>query len=94
MDYSHITDGLGRYIENEICNQMSGWKKAVVATAAGVAMRRLPEYMQKLPEGLTVDEILTEARKHLREPVVIDIPMIGSLSFGANDLDVVRSYIL
>lgn len=94
MDNNRIADGIARYIENEICSQMSGWKKAAVATAAGVALRKLPDYISKLPEGITVDEILSEARTHLRDPVSIDIPMIGSLSVGANDIDVLRSYIL
>ncbi len=79
---------------------MTGWKKAVVATGAGLVISKLPEAVKKLPMGLyadgevDVDAIISEARKHINGSLPIDIPMVGTITLTASDLDTLNNYIM
>ena len=99
IGFNQLQNGISRYIEAEITPQISGWQRIVVATGAGLLLSKLPDKLRSLPLGLVdadkvdVDAIYTEARKHLSSPVSVDIPGIGSISFGASDLDKLYSYL-
>ena len=100
VSMNRVQDGIASYIERELCPQMNGWKKAVVATAAGLALRNFPETMRKLPLGLAndnevdVEAIYNEARKHMDGSIPVDIPYIGTINFSPSDLDTLYNYIM
>ena len=90
---NRVQDGMARFVEQELCSKMDGWQKAVVATAAGLLVSRLPEAAKSLPlglsseDGIDVEAIYNEARKHIDAPIPIKIPYVGTVSLTRDDLD-------
>lgn len=98
VSIERVKDGLARYIDAELCPSMSGWRRIIVATGAGIAISKLDTL--HLPLGLTqdgeidVDAIYNEAKKHISGTMPIDLPMIGTVEISATDIDTMYNYIV
>lgn len=106
---SKVLYGVASYIDDEIVAKLSGsWKAWVVGGAAGIAVSRADALISQYAsnplvkalglidgENIDVDAIIAELRKQAqRGPAVIDIPMVGPVTFTAADVDSLHRHIM
>jgi len=103
-----IKIGLGRFMETEIVSKIPGWKRWVFGTGAAIILERLGEMLDQykahpvisalgIVDGDMVD--LGTVYKHLRTQAAggsaqIDIPMIGTMTISAADIEKLYKMIL
>ena len=106
---SKVVHGIAAYIDNEIVAQLSGsWKAWVFGGVAGLYLARVDSVITHLSnqpmikalgvidgENVDVDAIITELRKQAAKgKMTIDIPVLGPVTFGADDVDKLHRYIM
>lgn len=99
---SKVINGLIAYIDEEIVAKMAGgWKAWAVGATASLAASRADTLIDKLSqhpfvqtlglmdgENIDIDVIYTELRKQAQKgTATVDIPLVGSVTFGVQDVE-------
>jgi hypothetical protein len=106
---SKVLHGVAAYIDNEIIAQLAGsWKAWVFGGLVGLYLTRADNaitYLSNQPmikalglidgENIDVNAIIAELRKQAAKgKMTIDIPVIGPVTFGPEDIDKLQRYIM
>nr|DAH65423.1 MAG TPA: hypothetical protein [Caudoviricetes sp.] len=104
-----VQSGILRYIDNEVVSQMSGVNKWLVAAAAAAYVVEAPRLVKKLKENkffaelnlvdeagnVDVEKIYQYIKPAAEKgPAPLALPIIGTLTFTAADVDSLYSYIM
>ena len=100
--------GLTKFIDNEILTKINGWQKWVIGTGLGIVTTKMENVFNSLKNNelvkmleliddndhINVDAIYNELMKQAqREPITIDLPMLGALTLKEQDVMSLYNYI-
>lgn len=97
-----IASGISTYVDNEILPQLPTIKAIGLGTVVSLYVRQIPDLIKKIPGsiGITdesgmidIDTVRDVLRSRFNEPVSIDIPMIGKMTFDQSEVDKLCRYI-
>lgn len=106
--FDKVIKGIMNYIDNEILIKIDGWQKWVVGAGAGMLMSNTSELFNNLKNNelikilniidadnnINVPKLYEEIRKQAQKgPVDVNIPMIGTITLNATDVEKLYSYI-
>lgn len=107
VSFQKVQVGLSNFIETEITAQLSGWQKIAAETAVGLYMAQLPAKIEALSQNpafsglgivsgnqVDVEKLYKELSKHFKEPVQVQIPMLGTATFTKENLDTLYKAII
>ena len=109
IPYNQVVNGVTRYIDSEIIPKVNGLPKIAVGIMMAAAVKRgdsIIEQMKAMPvikmlgivddeNEIDIDIIYEETKKHLsREPMRMELPMVGILTFTESDIDKLYSHIM
>lgn len=101
-------DGIEKFINFEILDKTSGWKKWVMGAGMELASENYKNIIKELKESTTakmlglvddngqidVEKAYHALRKQATDTAEIDLPLIGTLKLTAGDVDKLHNYIL
>ena len=99
--YERVLNGIVRFIDEELLPKVDGLQRWVLGTGAGIAANKGMKIFHSLKENsllktldiidgddVNVDLIYAELSKQATaSPIVIDIPMVGTVKLNKNDVD-------
>lgn len=106
---SKVLYGIAGFIDDEIVARLAGnWKAWAVGGIAGIAVSRADELIAAYAdnpiikalglmdgENINVDVIIAELRKQAQKgTATIDIPLIGPVTFGLQDVESLYQHIV
>ena len=109
VSYKQLINGLTKYIDAELINQLTGNSRILLGIGAGVALKKSESIYDSLRNNslikmlniiddtglIDVETLYSEIKKQAeRETINIDIPIIGVLSLNQNDIDKLYNYII
>ena len=101
-EYNKVINGIAKYVDTEIVDKITGWKKWVVGSGIGLALSNTTEVFNQLKNNefvkmlgvidkedkVDVDKIYKEMKKQAKKSAVtFDMPMIGAITLNEQDLD-------
>ena len=108
VTYGQVIDGLSKFIDSEVVNQLTGNQRILLGMASGIALRKGEHIYNTLRnnnivkmfdivdgEGhIDIETLYEEARKQtIKEVIRLEIPMIGTLKLNEGDIDKLYNYI-
>ena len=109
VTFAQVKSGMSKYIAEEIISKMDGWKLWVSGAAVALVLNKADslfdsvkdnEFVSMLgivrDDGMIDLESLRSAFKAQAEKsgaIAIDIPAIGTITIGSNDIDMIYRYI-
>lgn len=99
-----VTNGLINYIDNEVVNQLPTAGKWIVGTAAALVMKNIDKINTETMEMLgivsndgmwDVDMLASSLKENARRygNIQITYPIVGTMVFTPEDIDLARGYI-
>ena len=99
--YERVLNGLVKFIDDELLPKVDGLQRWVLGTGAGIAANKGAKIFHSLKdnsllntldivdgEQVNVDLIYEELSKQATaSPIVIDIPMVGTIKLNKSDVD-------
>ena len=107
-EYNKVINGIAKYIDYEIVEKISGWKKWVVGSGMGIALSNTSgvfnqvknnEFVKMLniidkDDRINVDKIYKEMKKQAKKSsVTFDVPMLGPITLNEQDVDKIYEFI-
>ena len=107
-EYNKVINGIAKYIDYEIVEKISGWKKWVVGSGMGLALSNTTEVFNQLKNNefvkmlgvidkedkVDVDKIYKEMKKQAKKSsVTFDVPMLGPITLNEQDVDKIYDFI-
>ena len=98
-----IAAGAAAYIEREILPHLSMSKALIAGAAAALYLRQIDDIIAKIPKGMNItdeygnvdlDAVCDALKQNMHEPVPIDLPLIGRMTFDQAEIDKLRRYIM
>lgn len=101
-EYNKVISGIAKYVDTEIVDKITGWKKWVVGSGIGLALSNTTEVFNQLKNNefvkmlgvidkedkVNVDKIYEEMKKQAKKSAVtFDMPMIGPITLNEQDVD-------
>ena len=101
-EYNKVISGIVKYVDTEIVDKITGWKKWVVGSGIGLALSNTTEVFNQLKNNefvkmlgvinkedkVYVDKIYKEMKKQAKKSAVtFDMPMIGPITLNEQDVD-------
>lgn len=101
-EYNKVISGIAKYIDNEIVEKISGWKKWIIGSGVGIALSNMSEVFNQLKNNevvkllniidkddkIDVDKIYKEMKKQAKKSAItFDVPMIGPMTLNGQDVD-------
>lgn len=105
---NQVMSGLTKFIDNEILTKINGWQKWVIGAGLGIATTKMENIFNSLKHNelikvldlidendhINVDVIYEELMKQAqKEPITIDLPMLGALTLKEQDVMSLYNYI-
>lgn len=105
---NQVMTGLTKFIDNEILTKINGWQKWVIGAGLGIATTKMENIFNSLKHNelikvldlidendhINVDVIYEELMKQAqKEPITIDLPMLGALTLKEQDVMSLYNYI-
>lgn len=107
VTYQKFMEGIAKFIDKEITAKIPSWQGWLFGMGTGIAMQKMDKIFNELKDNkilktldiidgdninvdILYDELIKQADKG---PITIEIPMLGSLKLGRNDVDVLYNYI-
>ena len=102
VTYEQLVNGLTKFIDSEIVNQLTGNQKILLGIGSGVALRKSENIFNALKnnniikmldivneEGhIDIETLYQETKKQVKKEVIrLDIPMIGMLKLNEDDIE-------
>lgn len=109
IPYKQVANGAAKYIDSEIVPKMNGFSKIAVGVMLAEAVKKgdhIVERMKAMPiitmlgivdeeDKIDVETIYEEMKKHIsREPLRVELPMIGALTFNTDDVEKLYAHIM
>lgn len=106
--YDQVYKGIERFVETEVLNKVPGWKKWVIGTGIEMAIMNGTNIFNSLKENelvtmlniidendhINISDLYKCLRKQAEQgPIVLDIPLIGTMTFSRDDIDKLHFYI-
>ena len=106
---NQVQNGIVRYLDNEICPMLSGWKKWTFGAMASLWMSNATNIFQKAKENtvvqmlgvidehdmIDIDKLYREFHAQAQKgATTFDIPIIGALTIGSGDVERLYRYIV
>lgn len=106
MTIDKVQSGLARYIDEEIINNMPGWRKWVFGGASTLLIASLPENMKRWQQtelgkmlgvfdgdDINMGKVYQAVKRHsVKGPISFEIPGAGSLTLHDADVDKIWQY--
>ena len=107
-NYIQVMNGVAKYVDTEIVNNINGWQKWVVGGAIGVALTNSTNLFNQLKQNeivkmlgiidnedrIDVDKIYRELKKQAQKSsVTFNAPLVGMITFTERDIDMLYNYI-
>lgn len=105
-----VQAGIAAYIDREVIPQMTGWRQVAFGTAAALILRRYEELFAEVrenkivkatgvirPDGMIEIQALRDQLRNQVEragAITIDLPAIGALRIGPDDIDRIYQMIM
>jgi hypothetical protein len=101
-EYSKVLNGVAKYIDTEIVDKISGWKKWVIGSGIGLALNNTTEIFNQLKNNefvkllniidkndkIDVNKIYQELKKQAQKGAIsVDMPMIGTITLNEQDVN-------
>lgn len=101
-EYNKVLNGIAKYIDTEIVDKISGWKKWVIGSGVGLALSNMTEVFNQLKNNefvkllniidkddkIDVDKIYQELKKQaLKGAITFDMPMLGPITLNEQDVE-------
>lgn len=101
-EYNKVLNGVAKYIDTEIVDKISGWKKWVIGSGVGLALSNMTEVFNQLKSNefvkllniidkddkIDVDKIYQELKKQaLKGAITFDMPMLGPITLNERDVE-------
>lgn len=107
VTFMQVKQGLGGYITHEIIAKMAGWQQWVAGAFVALVMSKADQIFEQFKNNpailmlgvisengeIDIDALHGAFRQQAKEPVRIDLPMIGSITLSAADIDSIYQYI-
>lgn len=109
MKSDQVLNGLLKYADHEVINKLNTGGKWIVGTMIAIANQNAAHFMHQLMSNPLVNALgimdedgncdvdmladaLTETAQKYGD-LKVEFPMVGSMSFSANDVDLLKDYI-
>lgn len=107
-EYNKVINGIAKYIDSEIVDKITGWKKWVVGSGVGIALSNSSNIFNQIKDNdfvkmlniidkdnkIDVDKIYKEMKKQARKgAVTFDVPMIGAITLNEQDVEKMYEFI-
>ena len=107
-EYSKVINGIAKYIDIEIVDKITVWKKWVIGGGVGIALSNMSNVFNELKKNemikllniidkddkIDVDKIYKEMKKQAKKgAVTFDVPMLGGLTLNEQDVDKLYEFI-
>lgn len=107
-NYSQVINGIAKYVDLEIVNNINGWQKWVVGSAVGMALTNSAEVFNSIKQNefvkvlgvidhdnrVDVDKLYAELKKQAQKTsVTFAVPLIGTITLTERDVDMLYNYI-
>jgi hypothetical protein len=107
-EYNKVMNGIAKYIDIEIVDKITGWKKWVIGGGVSIALSNMSNVFNELKNNemikllniidkddkIDVDKIYKEMKKQAKKgAVTFDVPMLGGLTLNEQDVDKVYEFI-
>lgn len=107
-EYSKVLNGMAKYIDTEIVDKITGWKKWVIGSGVGIALSNTTDVFNQVKNNdfvkmlnvidkddkINVEKIYKEMKKQAKKgAITFDIPMIGALTLNEQDVDKMYDFI-
>ena len=101
-EYSKVLNGVAKYIDTEIVDKITGWKKWVIGSGVGIALSNTTDVFNQVKNNdfvkmlnvidkddkINVEKIYKEMKKQAKKgAITFDVPMIGALTLNEQDVD-------
>jgi hypothetical protein len=109
MSFEKVINGILRYLNAEIYNKMNGWQEVLARVAVSRMVGNSDLLKQSLMENsffrtfdivdshgnIDVDGLVRDIKTQIAEKgkLVITLPMLGTFTFTADDVDELHRYI-
>jgi hypothetical protein len=109
VSLNQIQNGLVRYIDNELCPMLSGWKKWTFGAVSALWLGNTTEIFNKAKgnavvqmlgvidesDMVDIDKLYREFRKQAEKgAATFDLPVVGALTINKDDIERLYRYIL
>ena len=107
-EYNKVINGIAKYIDYEIVEKISGWKKWVIGSGIGIALSNTTGIFNQIKNNefvkilnvidkddrINVDKIYKEMKKQAKKSsVTFDVPMLGPITLNEQDVDKIYDFI-
>lgn len=95
--------GASAYVEREILPQLPTSKSLIVGAVVALYLKQIDALIAKIPKsmGITddsrnvdIDAVCESLKQRMTEPIPVDIPMVGRVTFDKAEVDKLRRYIV
>ena len=101
-EYNKVISGIAKYVDTEIVDKITGWKKWVVGSGIGLALSNTTEVFNQLKNNefvkmlgvidkedkIDIDKIYKEMKKQAKKSAItFDAPVIGAITLNEQDVD-------
>lgn len=101
-EYNKVMNGVAKYIDTEIVDKISGWKKWVIGSGAGLLLSNANDVFNQLKNNevvkllniidkddkIDVDKIYQELKKQAQKgAITFNMAMIGPITLNQHDVD-------
>lgn len=109
VSLNQVQNGLVRYLDNELCPMLSGWKKWTFGAMASLWMSNITGIFEKakgnavvqmlgvIDDGdmIDIEKLYREFRKQAeKSPATFDLPVVGPLTINKDDIERLYRYIM
>ena len=107
-EYNRVLNGIAKYIDTEIVDKITGWKKWVVGSGIGIVLSNTTDVFNQLKNNdfvkmlniidkddkINIEKIYKEMKKQAKKgAVTFDVPMVGALTLNEQDVDKMYEFI-
>lgn len=109
VDLNQVTNGISKYIENEIIIKVPDWRKWVIGAGASLALQNVSQIFNQIKENpmiktmniidandrIDIDRLYAVFTEQARHgPVTFDVPLVGPYTMYEQDVNVIYQYIV
>ena len=109
MHYTRVISGLIAYINNDLAAAFNGsWQSWIIRTLAGLATTKAENIFRSVAdsslikalglvdgENINIDLFMSELKRNAQQSTAtVNLPIIGAVTFNANDVDTLHRYII
>lgn len=108
VTYEQFINGMTKFIDAEILNQLTGNSKILMGIGTGIALKKGENIFNNLKNNsiikmldlidangnIDIETLYEEVKKQARNEIIrLEIPMIGILKLNEEDIEKIYSYI-